>query len=156
MTMTEFARQVDQLKTQLYRTAYGYVGDEATALEMVNEAVYRGLKSLSGLRQPEYFTTWLTRILINQCLQELRRRRRIEPVATIPESAAEEYDKLPLKEAIRRLPEDLRAIINLRFLADYSLAQTAECLNIPQGTVVTRQRRALQLLKLDLSEEAKA
>lgn len=84
MTMTEFARQVDQLKTQLYRTAYGYVGDEVTALEMVDEAVYRGLKSLSGLRQPEYFTTWLTRILINQCLQELRRRKRIEPVATIP------------------------------------------------------------------------
>jgi len=41
----------------------------------------------------------------------------------------------------------------LRYYADFTLTETAKSLNIPQGTVVTRQRRALKLLKLELLEE---
>lgn len=47
-------------------------------------------------------------------------------------------------------------MVILRFFADYTLAQTAACLKLPQGTVATRQRRALQLLRLDLLEEEEA
>ena len=72
---------------------------------------------------------------------------------TIPETAAESFDSLPLKEAIRRLPQELKEVIILRFFTGFTLAETAKSLKIPQGTVVTRQRRALNLLRLELSEE---
>lgn len=153
MDMTEYAHRIEQLKTKLYRTAYLYVGDETTALEVVDETVYRGLKNLKQLRHVEYFETWLTRILINQAIGELRRRKRESPIDTIPESSAERYDSLPLKEAILSLPPDLKAVVILRFFSDLTQAQTAETLGIPQGTVVTRQRKALELLKLDLTQE---
>ncbi|HHT20288.1 MAG TPA: sigma-70 family RNA polymerase sigma factor [Tissierellia bacterium] len=153
MDMTEYAHRIEQLKTKLYRTAYLYVGDEATALEVVDETVYRGLKNLKQLRQVEYFETWLTRILINQAFGELRRRKRESLIETTPESSAERYDSLPLKEAILSLPPDLKAVVILRFFSDLTQAQTAETLGIPQGTVVTRQRKALELLKLDLTQE---
>lgn len=153
MDMTQYAQRIEQLKKKLYRTAYLYVGDEASALEVVDETVYRGLKNLKKLRQPEYFETWLTRILINQAIQELRRRRREFPIETIPETASERYDSLPLREAVLRLPPDLKAVVILRYFSDFTQAQTAETLGIPQGTVVTRQRKALELLKLDLSQE---
>ena len=72
----------------------------------------------------------------------------------MPESAGPDaYDALPLKEAIHRLPEELRTVIILRFFAGYTQAETAAALDIPQGTVATRQRRALELLRLELGEE---
>jgi len=153
MDENEFAARIEQLRKRLYRTAILYMGSEQIALDVIDEAVYKGLRALKKLRQPEYFDTWITRILINECKKELRRRKREMPLDTIPETASEAFDSLPLKEAIRRLPAELKEVIILRYFSDMTLAQTAESLSIPQGTVATRQRRALKLLKLELSEE---
>lgn len=73
---------------------------------------------------------------------------------SLPDTAGpDEYDSLPLKEAVRRLPEDLRQVVVLRFFAGYTQAETAAALDIPQGTAATRQRKALALLRLELGEE---
>ena len=152
MEMEEFARRVEQLRPRLYRTALCYLGSEAQALDVLDEAVYRGLRSLKQLRQPEFFDTWLTRILIRECARELKRRSRFQPLETLPEPSSEELDALPLREAIDRLPKELRDVVILRFFSGYTQAETARALDLPQGTVATRQRRALQLLKLDLEE----
>ena len=152
-----FAARVQALRGRLYRTAYLYLGSEADALEAVDEAVYQALRALKKLRQPAFFDTWLTRILLNECHKELRRRKQLAPEEALPETAGSDaYDGLPLKEAVRRLPEDLRAVIILRFFAGLSQAETAAALEVPQGTVATRQRRALQLLRLELGEEGDA
>lgn len=154
MDQETFAARVQALRGRLYRTAYLYLGSEADALEAVDEAVYQALRALKKLRQPEFFDTWLTRILLNECHRELRRRKRFSGEETFPETAGpDEYDALPLKEAVRCLPEDLRAVIILRFFAGLSQAETAAALEVPQGTVATQQRRALQLLRLELGEE---
>ena len=103
----------------------------------------------------DLFETWLTRILINECHKELRRRSRFSGEESLPENAGPDaYEHLPLKEAIRRLPEELRSVVILRFFAGYTQAETAAALEVPQGTVATRQRRALELLRLELGEEA--
>lgn len=153
MDVGEFTARTERLKARLYRTAFLYLGSESIALNAVDETIYRGLMSLKKLRRPEYFETWMTRILINECKKELRRRKREQPLDTLPETAAEEFNPLPLKEAILRLPQELKEVVILRYFSDFTLAETAQSLEIPQGTVVTRQRRALGLLKLELSEE---
>ena len=153
MHLDEFTERAERLKSRLYRTAVLYLGNETAALDAVGEAVYKGFKAIKKLRQPEYFETWMTRILINECKKELRRKSREQTYETLPETAQAEFDALPLKEAIRRLPSELREVIILRYFSGFTLAQTAQSLAIPQGTVVTRQRRALALLKLELSEE---
>jgi len=153
MDDNEFAVRIEKLRKRLYRTAILYMHSEQSALDVIDETVYKGLMALKKLRQPEYFETWITRILINECKKELRRRKREAPLDTLPETAGETFDSLPLKEAIRRLPVELKEIIILRYFSDLTLAQTAQSLSIPQGTVVTRQRRAMNLLRLELSEE---
>ena len=153
MTDAEYARRAHALRQKLYKTALLYLSDEASALEAVDEAVYKGLRSHKKLRQKEYFDTWLTRILINECRNEQRRRQRVQPVETLPETAAEAFDALPLKEAVARLPGELRDVVILRFFAGYTLQETADALVIPRGTAATRQRRALSLLRLELEEE---
>ena len=154
MDKSEFAARTEAARQRLYRTAYLYLGSEADALEAVDEAVYQALRALKKLRQPEYFETWLTRILLNECHKELRRRKRFSADAPLPDTAGPDaYDHLPLKEAVGHLPEDLRAVIILRFFTGYTQAETALALDLPQGT---RQRKALELLRLELGEEGDA
>lgn len=153
MTELEFIRRAEGVKKRLYRTALLYLGSESMALDAVDEAVYRGFCAYRKLRREEFFETWMTRILINVCNTELRRRRRETVLEELPETAAEEFDALPLKEAVARLPQELRAVVILRYFTGLTLAETARALGIPQGTASTRQRRALQLLKLELDDK---
>ena len=59
----------------------------------------------------------MTRILINACNAELRRRKRELAVAELPETAAEAFDALPLRDAVERLPRELRAVVVLRYFS---------------------------------------
>ena len=149
----EFAKRVEAVRTRLYKTALTYLGSEALAMDAVDEAVYRALCGKWRLRQEEFFDTWITRILINECHNELRRQKRFHPLEELPETAAEEFDSLSLREALRKLPKELKDVIILRFFSGCTLAETAAILNIPAGTVATRQRKALGLLRLELEEE---
>lgn len=153
MSEQEFVRQAEELKGRLYRTALLYLGSETAAIDAVDEAVYKGFLARKKLRQPEFFTTWLTRILMNVCATELRRRKRETAVDVLPETAAEEFDALPLRQAVEKLPEDIRAVIVLRYFSGLTLAETAQALGLPPGTVSTRQRKGLSLLRLDLEED---
>ena len=152
MDMETFAQKAGILRPKLYRTAVCYFGDPSPALDVLDEAVYRGLCACKKLKQPEFFDTWMTRILINECHREQKRRSRFHSLEDLPEPAAEELDTLPLREAILRLPKELKEVVILRYFSGFTLAQTADTLQIPQGTVVTRQRRALKLLRLELEE----
>ena len=153
MNNEEFAIRIEALRTKLYKTALTYLDSETLAIDAVDEAVYKALCGKRRLRQPEYFDTWITRILINECYNELRRQKRVQPLEELPESAVEVFDSLPLKEAIRKLPCELKDVIILRFFSGYTVTEVAQILHIPQGTAATRQRKALQLLRLELEEE---
>lgn len=153
MTEQEYIRRAEALKQRLYRTAALYLGGESAAVDAVDEAVYKGFCAYQKLRQPEFFDTWLTRILINVCNTELRRRRRELSMDELPETAQEQFDALPLKEALRRLPRGLREVVVLRYFTGLTLEETAQALDIPRGTVSTRQKKALTLLRLELTDE---
>lgn len=152
MDMHTYAEKVEAIRPKLYRTALCYLGSQSMAIDVLDEAIYKGLRGAGKLRQPEFFETWMTRILINECHREQHRNKRFLPLEDGPELAAEYLDTLPLKEALVRLPKDLKDVIILRFFAGHTQGETAKILEIPQGTVATRQRRALQLLRLDLEE----
>jgi RNA polymerase sigma-70 factor (ECF subfamily) len=149
----KFIIQMDAMKQQLYRIAFLYLKNESSALEAVDETIYLSYKNLRKLREPQFFKTWVTRILINVCKKELRHKKKEELLEVLPEQGHEDYDSLPLKEAISKLPGELQLIINLRYFNDYTLAETARILKLPQGTVATRQRKALSLLRLELEVE---
>ena len=153
MTNEEFAMRIENIRGRLYRTALLYLGNETQAVDALDEAVYKALCGHRKLRQPEFFDTWITRILINECHNEQRRQKRFQQMDELPETAVEVFDTLPLREAVRRLPKELKDVVILRYFSGYTVVETAEALKIPQGTVATRQKKALNLLKLELGEE---
>lgn len=71
----------DNCRFLFSRTAAAYLGSPSDAVDAVDEAFYKGFFAYQKLRQPEFFDTWLTRILINVCNSELRRRKRELAVA---------------------------------------------------------------------------
>ncbi len=150
MRKEEFAKKIENVRSKLYKTAMLYLGNETTAMDALDETIYKAFCGYKKLREEKYFDTWITRILINECHNEQRRQMRYQTMEEIPETAEEIYDSLPLKEAVKCLPEELKSIVILRYFVGYSLVETAEMLNIPQGTAATRQRKALKLLKLEL------
>lgn len=150
---TIYVSLITEYKSMMYRIAYGYLDDETKAMDAVDEAVYLGYLHRKELREQKYLKTWLTRILINECYKVLRKDKREIITDVLPEKSDQDNDySLPLKIAIQDLPEDLRKAIVLRYFGDYTIADTAEILNIPEGTVSTRTRKALELLRIDIDE----
>ena len=156
MTNETFTQRIDASKQKLSKTAILYMGSHSAAMDVLDEAIYKAWCAKNKLREEAFFDTWITRILINECNNELRRQKRLYPIDELPEMAAEELDHLPLKEAIRRLPKELKDVIILRYFSGFTLVETARMLKIPQGTAASRQRKALQLLRLELEEEVTA
>ena len=153
MTDQQYCEAAEAMKQRLFRTAFLYLGSESAAVDAVDEAVYKGLLACKKLRQPEYLSTWLTRILLNVCAQEHRRRKRETAVEELPETAQEAFDALPLRDAVARLPRELKDVILLRYFTGLTLEETAQTLNIPRTTVSTRQKRALTLLRVELDDK---
>ncbi|MDF2586386.1 MAG: polymerase sigma factor, sigma-70 family [Anaerocolumna sp.] len=153
----EYALLIEESKEMLYRLAYGYLGNETQAIDALDEAVYLGFIHRKELREITFAKTWLTRILIHECYRLLNRQKREVVTDIIPEYTNEdihddEYDNLPLKEAVKKLPDELRKVIALRYFGGYTIAETAVILDIPDGTVATRTRKALSLLKVELED----
>ena len=92
MNQEEFARRIESVRKKLYNTASLYLGNEALALDAVDETVYKALCSYKKLREQYYFDTWITRIFINECYNEQRRQKRFGRFEELPET---EYINIP-------------------------------------------------------------
>src|SRR3954452_13032254 len=75
-----FEQLVQQHYERIYRTAYLYVHNEEDALDVVQEATYQAYKSIHSLKNPEYFTTWLTRIVIRCAWHVIKKRDNVVPL----------------------------------------------------------------------------
>ena len=70
MTNEEYALRVEGLRARLYKTAILLMGSHSQAMDVLDEAVYKGLCSHRKLRDPSLFDTWMTRIVMNECYNE--------------------------------------------------------------------------------------
>ncbi len=148
-------------KEYLYKMAFLYMKNKEDALDLVQESILQCILHLKKLEKPEYFRTWMTRILINCARQEWRKRGRYdvieEPELWQSEEALQEEvsreEKLDLYEAIDRLAFPYKAIIIQYYFAGSKLKEIAEILNMPPGTVKAYHARAKCRLKEILEEE---
>lgn len=148
-------------KEYLYKMAFLYMKDKEDALDLVQESILQCILNLKKLEKPEFFRTWMTRILINCARQEWRKRGRYdvaeEPELWQSEEVSQEEisreEKLDLYEAIDRLSFPYKAIIIQYYFAGSKLKEIAEMLNMPPGTVKAYHARAKCRLKEILEEE---
>lgn len=153
-----FQELMDEEKARLYKMAYIYVKNENDALDIFQETVYKAYTSIKNLKEEEFFSTWITRILINTAIDYIRKNKRITPMdkdmlenkTIVGHSRIE--DKMDLLSAIGELEEKYKTVLILRFYKDYTVKQIASILEWPEGTVKTTIHRAVNKLRGKLGE----
>ena len=155
----ELSLFIETNQARFYRVAYTYVKNREDARDIVHNANVNALKSYATLRSPEYAQTWFYRILINESISFLRKKRpavsleelsapQLQPAAAASEAVRDEY--LDLYTAVDKLSPDLRAIVILRFFEDMKLDEIAEITATNLNTVKSKLYRALRQLKLEM------
>lgn len=134
----------------VYRTAAGILGNSADAHDATQEALVSAWRSLRSLRDADRFDPWLRRITINAA-RMVARRRRVREIQITPdlEPTADSTDSITATDfdrAFEDLPVDQRALLLQHHLEGRSVADLAEELGIPQGTVKSRLHAARQAL----------
>ena len=147
MNDQEYMRRVRAMEGRLYRVAQAMLWRQADSLDAVQEAVFRGWLKKDALKDPDRFEAWLTRILVNQCRDMLRRRRR-DPLALEVEVPREDTlcEDLQLRLALKRLPEKYRLPLVLHHMEGWPVADVARMLNLPQRLVGSRLHQARKAL----------
>lgn len=143
-----FTALVLETEDTLYRVAWSILRNSADTEDAVQEAVLRAWEKLSSLREPKYFRTWLTRILIRECYRLRRSGSLVIPLEELPESAAPESGEV--WRSLQTLPEGLRLPFVLHYVEGYSVTETGTILRLPAGTVKSRLSRARSALRLEL------
>jgi RNA polymerase sigma-70 factor (ECF subfamily) len=157
----------------LFRTARAILRDDAEAEDAVQEAYVQAYRSLGDFRAEAQLSTWLARIVVNEALMRLRKRKRradivpMQSSATVvsleqipdsdmgkgPETSAARSEMRRLLELqIDALPDTYRTVFVLRAVEELSVEETAAILDIPAATVRTRFFRARSLLRESLAQ----
>lgn len=169
-----FAAIMQRHNQLMFRTARSILKSDTEAEDALQDAYLRAWRALAGFRADARLSTWLVRIVANEALGRLRRRR--APV--IPLDAAmntieretqpwhgDAADQLPDTVAMRaqlraliearidRLPETFRAVFVLRAVQEMNVKEVAEALDIPEATVRTRFYRARGLMREGMASE---
>lgn len=151
-----FTALIDLTIVRLDAVARLIVRDSELARDAVQDTLIRAWRDLPGLRDPDRFDAWLHRLLVNACLDQVRRRRRrvIEveltpidmPAAT--DMAGDIADRDMLEEALARLDPGHRAVVVLHYFLGMPLPEVAAAIGIPLGTAKSRLHYALAAMKV--------
>lgn len=147
---------VEDNQQSIYRLAYSYVKSKDTALDMVQESIYKAIKASAAIEETEKIKAWFYKILVNTCKDELRRCSRV--IAVSPEEMPEEADDqlskhadyIVLHKALNTLDEETKTIIALRYFEDMKLSDISSVLGENINSVKSRLYRGLRILKIEM------
>lgn len=151
---------MNQCKEKIYRTAFAYVKEEETALDIVQEVVCKAYKSIENLREPKFFNTWIMRIAINISTDFYNKKSKVvcmEQEELIRKMDVEHdinYDeRLFLMDSLDKLEDKYKKIIILKYFDDLTFKDISEILNMSENTVKTNLYKGLSILRNDMKKE---
>ena len=169
LQLVERARKGDQSAFRLLvvqherlvrATVMGMLGDTAEADDVCQEVFIRFYQSLSKFRGESEVGTYLCRIAINLCINEgKRRQRKTRWLSALGQEGHSEDREDPgrnperqeledtLRKALQQIDPEFRVVVVLRLIDGYSVKETAEILELPQGTIASRLARGQQKLR---------
>jgi len=142
---------------RFYRVAYSYTRHQEDALDVVQSAVCKALEAHESIKNADAVKTWFYRILINECLTVLKKRKRLFLTADDLEQEEVYYEKGyeqddEIEKELDRLELDIQEIIRLRFFEELSLKEISCITGLNLNTVKTKLYRGLKQLKENIQE----
>lgn len=161
-----FGDIVKTYQRRAYAIAYSYVNNRDDALELAQDAFIRAYRAIDRFDTNQAFYPWLYRIVRNTCLNHLKRKKRRgeSSLDALMEQGFDTQDEhnnpiinLQTEDthrivhaALAKLNTEQQEILRLRHFLELSYSEIAECLEIPQGTVMSRLHTARKALKMVL------
>lgn len=166
--MDAFEQLLLRYEKKVYTIAYKYMGNAEDASDLAQEALIKAYQSIGTFRGESSFGTWIGRITANKCLDELRKRKKLQTTSLDEELQLEEGSvqkeivserDTPEQHTIRQetvhyvqqklqqMKEEYRMVLVLRELEGHSYEDIADMLNCSLGTVKSRISRARNYLK---------
>lgn len=149
MNREAFGKLVIDAQESLYRVAKTILYNDEDCKDAIQEAIIKGFEKLDSLRKDKYAKTWLTRILINECYDILRRSKTTEDIeAHTYELGYEETEGYSeLYEGIMKLERDYRTAIVLYYIEGCKIKEIASMLDSTESAIKKRLARAREKLK---------
>jgi len=155
-----FGEIVNRYRKMVARTVKGMLGDSVYSEDIGQEVFVNLYNSLPGFRGEAKLSTYIQRIAVNLTLNEIKRKKRFfsmfshkgsdemsEYEIADPENEEKREAKEVVNKALMSLDPKFRIIVAMRLLQGYSTKETAEILDLPLGTVLSRLSRAQEQLK---------
>ena len=148
-----FTTLIERHQARVFNLCLRILGDREDALDAAQEAFVTAMRKLGQFRGDAAFTTWLHRVGVNACYDELRRKRRrpILHVAEVedreaaappvPDHADRVAGSLDVTTALASVPEEFRVALVLADVEDLPYEEIARVLDVPLGTVKSRVHR---------------
>jgi RNA polymerase sigma-70 factor (ECF subfamily) len=141
-----FGELVRRHRDRLWAVALRTMGDREDAADALQDAMLSAYRAAGRFRGDSAVTTWLHRIVVNACLDRIRRQK-ARPTVPLPEvdttvaPAPDRDTHLDVRAALAQLPAEQRAALVLVDVHGYAVAEVARILDVPEGTVKSRCAR---------------
>lgn len=164
-----YAKIVRRYNQRLYRVGMSIINDDAEVEDVMQVAYIKAYENLEKFKFKSAFSTWITRILINESLLRLKKRKQVlhinddsaqnqthhyQPVdfqTPLMKVINSELKKI-LEDAILNLPEKYRTVFIMREIENMNVLETQECLDLSEANVKVRLNRAKAMLKNSLAD----
>ena len=153
---------IRKYNVRLYRISLSIVNDDSVVEDIMQTAYLNAYLNLAGFKNKSSFSTWLTKILINESLLYKKRKIRLDQIL-IEKQETRYHSETPLKglmnselktlleKTIASLPEKYRLVFVMREVEEMSIEETMASLNLTESTVKVRLNRAKEMLRNNLS-----
>lgn len=142
---TSFVELIHLCEKSLNCIAKSFFKNDEDSADAVQETILKAYKSIKKLKNPEFFKTWITKILINECRKIIKKSNNfllIEDNYEVYENSTNEIKKIDIKKAINSLEYNLKIIVVLFYFEDFQVREISIILDVPEGTIKSRLSRA--------------
>jgi len=137
-----------------YRMAMSFVHNEADAADIVQEGAYNAIKNSDSLKHIEFAETWVYRIMMNEIYKRLNTKKvkSIDDGDFIDLQVEDKYENIDLMIALDSMPDNDKAVIQLKYFEDLKLDEIAYILGENLSTVKSRLYRGLKKLRCKMDD----
>ena len=152
-----FTQKLLESEPMLYRIACALLRSEADRQDAMQETALKAWKNRASLREEQYFRTWISRIMVNECHNLHRKNSRYVPVEELPDRPAPDSGEQETRLMLESLPEKQRIPLVLHYLEGFSLEEIARVQHISLALVKYRMHQARKTLRVEWNgkEESK-
>lgn len=140
----------------MYRVAFSILKTEDEINDAISNTTVKVFEKIKTLKNEEYFKTWLTRILINECYKIYNQNKKIVYLENVNQEKLtyhDEYVDGEIRNLVKNLDQDLRQIVILYYFEDFSVKEISKIIQRPEGTVKSRLSRARKILEKELIKQ---